>query len=196
MEKTILNFHFDYLIICLKGRVFQNTQTHWMWFDHNTNALTRKISLERESASQFTSSSFEAQLLLQLLIKICKIKTSNIKGTMKCSNSHFGHIGLETKQYKSYYTSLWRNWAYKQNLLVWCTNSPFKLSTCSVHLLRHLVQRISLGEVELDWIVSILFLKVYWIGGQLCLGEVKLDACSWCVLRDNFLPVQLRRGGK
>ena len=56
--------------------------------------------------------------------------------------------------------------------------SLFKLSTCSVHLLCHLVQRICLGEVELDWIVSILFLKVYWIGGQLCLGEVKLDACS------------------
>ena len=45
--------------------------------------------------------------------------------------------------------------------------SLFELSTCSVHLLCHLVQRICLGEVELDWIVSILLLKVCWIGGQL-----------------------------
>ena len=47
--------------------------------------------------------------------------------------------------------------------------SLFKLSTCSVHLLCHLVQRICLGEVELDWIVSlqILLLEECWIGGQL-----------------------------
>ena len=63
--------------------------------------------------------------------------------------------------------------------------SLFKLSTCSVHLLCHLVQRICLGEVELDWIVSLQILlldssnlRCVGLGDNsiICLGEVGLDA--------------------